>query len=236
MVQYLDVQILLHLNWLLPSNGIRREIFEDIGNNPLIRGLPVFAPLLALWHSGENPARRSRMLAGFLAVCVATLVSVQIQHHVHSHIRPFLNPEIHLQGIDSNLTQSWDHEDSFPSDTATEFFSLAMVVFLENKLAGTIAFLWSLISVGVVRMAMGYHYPSDVIGALILGPGIVLLSERIRWMPAEMNKLLLRLKSRPYIVQAAVFLFLADAYWLFYGLQGVYNVFQMAGKDLVTRL
>jgi undecaprenyl-diphosphatase len=111
-----------------------------------------------------------------------------------------------------------------------------MVVFLENKLAGTIAFLWSLISVGVVRMAMGYHYPSDVIGALILGPGIVLLSERIRWMPAEMNKLLLRLKSRPYIVQAAVFLFLADAYWLFYGLQGVYNVFQMAGKDLVTRL
>jgi membrane-associated phospholipid phosphatase len=236
MVHDLDLHILLYLNSLLPSGGLWHEIFEDIGNNALIRGFPVFVPLLVLWHSNEKPARRSRMLAGFIAACVATLLSVQLQHHVHTHIRPFLDPAIHLQNVDSTRPWTWDHQDSFPSDTASLFFSLAMVVFIENKLAGTVAFLWSLISVGVFRVALGWHYPSDIAGALILGPACVVLFERSHWLAGRLVRLLLRYQSRPYIVQAGVFLFLADAYWLFQGLQGLYQLFQMSGKNLITKL
>jgi membrane-associated phospholipid phosphatase len=236
MIASLDVQIVTHLSSWISIHHVWHKVFDVIVNNPLLRGFPVFFPLIALWHSGENRKRRVRMLAGFLATCAATLISVVIQHHVHSHIRPFLDPALHLQEFAPNGNWSWDHLDSFPSDSATLFFALATVLFRENRLAGAIAFLWSLFSVGLVRVALGWHYPSDVAGALILGPLCVLLSEHTHWLIDRMERLLSRFQSRPYIVHAAVFLFLADAYWLFYGLEGVYSGIQASAKSLFMRL
>jgi len=235
MIASLDVQIVTHLNSWASLNSAWRGIFEGIGNNPLIRGFLIFFPIVALWHSSENRGHRARILAGLLATCAATLFSVQIQHHVHSHIRPFLDPALHLQGIDLRANVDWDHLDSFPSDTATLFFALSTVIFRENRLAGTVAFLWSLISVGLVRIALGWHYPSDVAGALILGPGCVLLFDRTHWLLERMDKLLLRSQSRLYFLHAAVFIFLADAYWLFYGMQGIYSGIQVSAKNLIQR-
>jgi hypothetical protein len=110
------------------------------------------------------------------------------------------------------------------------------VIFRENRLAGTVAFLWSLFSVGLVRIALGWHYPSDIAAGLILGPVCVLLSERMHWLANRMASLLVRFQSRPYIVNAAVFLFLADAYWLFSGLQGIYSGIQVSARSLLARL
>jgi undecaprenyl-diphosphatase len=236
MTTSLDGQIVAHLNSWVFANGSWSGLFEIIGNNPLVRGFPVFFPLVALWHSNENRERRIRMLAGFMGVLAATLISVVMQNHFHSHVRPFLNPDLHLRGIARGLTLNWDHLDSFPSDTATLFCALAMVVFLENKLAGTIALLWSLLSVGLVRIALGWHYPSDIAGGLILGSGCVVLSEHMHWLVYRMERLLLRFQKRPYIVHAAVFLFLADAYWLFYGMQGIVSGIRMSARSLFIRL
>jgi membrane-associated phospholipid phosphatase len=236
MTTSLDGQIVAHLNSWVFANGSWSGLFEIIGNNPLVRGFPIFFPLVALWHLNENRERRVRMLAGFLGVLAATLISVAIQHQFRTHVRPFLNPELHLQEIAQVGNLNWDHVDSFPSDTASLFFALATVVFLENRLAGTIAFLWSLLSVGLVRVALGWHYPSDIAGALILGPSCVVLSEHVHWLAGRMEKLLLRFQKRPYIVHAAVFLFLADAYWLFSGMQGIVSGIRMSARSLFIRL
>jgi membrane-associated phospholipid phosphatase len=230
-----DAEFVTHLNSWLSLHSAWRGILDGIGNNSFARGFLVFFPLVALWHSSENRERRVRMLAGFLAACAATLISVAIQHHVHLHIRPFLDPALHVQEFDRRVYEVWDHQDSFPSDTATLFFALAMVIFRENRVAGTVAFLWSLFSVGLVRVALGWHYPSDILGGLILGPICVIVSERTHWLVGRMEKLLQRFQSRPYLLHAAVFLFLADAYWLFSGLQGIYSGIQASAKSVFMR-
>jgi undecaprenyl-diphosphatase len=236
MAPSLDLRILLDLNSLVPESNLGRELFNIVGNNPLVRGFPIFVPLVILWFSGGKAERRSRMLTGLLATCFATVLSVSIQHHLITHIRPMLDPELHLRLINPRDGLNWDHLGSFPSDSATLFFSLAMVVFLESRRAGIIAFLWTLISIGAFRVATGWHYPSDIIGGLILGPACVLLFTQSRFIIGAFDRLLLRYETRPYVVNVVLFLFLADAYWLFLGLEGIYGALGHIVRSLTSYL
>jgi undecaprenyl-diphosphatase len=62
----------------------------------------------------------------------------------------------------------------FPSDHATGAFAVAMAIWLRNRRWGTVALLAAaLLSVG--RVAIGVHFPSDVVAGAALGIGAALL-------------------------------------------------------------
>jgi membrane-associated phospholipid phosphatase len=67
----LDKEILLTLNSFAGGN----THLGKLANNSLFRGFPFFS-LAALWFSGGHRERRGRMLAGLLAVCLVTILSV----------------------------------------------------------------------------------------------------------------------------------------------------------------
>jgi len=235
----LDLHLLLELNSMVPHNALGYKIVNSMGSNSLnslYRGFPVFFYMVVLWFSREDHKRRSRMLIGLLATCLAIVMSLWMQYHLATHIRPFLDPSLHLLGINPNNTLGWNHLNSFPSDSATLFFSLATVIFLESRIAGGIAFLWSLVTIGIARVATGWHYPSDIAGGLLLGIACVYLLTRIRPLSSFFERLLLRYQPRMYIVHALVFFWLAEAYTLFSGLRGLYNGFVMICGYLVARL
>ena len=231
----IDVRLLLDLNSKMPLNDLGAKIVGFIGGNPFFRGFPVFFPLVALWFSSDSRTRRSRMLVGLLATCVATVLSVWMQHHLVTHIRPILDPTLRLQGIRPEWTMGWDRLDSFPSDVSSLFFSLATVIFLEHRIVGGFAFLWSFVTIGITRVVMGFHYPSDIAGGLLLGVACVYLFSTIRPLRVFFEHLLLRWEPRIYVVHALLFLFLADAYWAFGGLQEFYRGFGMIGAYLIRR-
>ncbi len=79
----LDREILLTLN----SFGGGNTHLWELANNSLFRGFPLFFSLPALWFS-DGRERRGRMLAGLLAVCLATIFSVWFQFHIDVHTRP----------------------------------------------------------------------------------------------------------------------------------------------------
>jgi membrane-associated phospholipid phosphatase len=218
-----DTELLLTLNSLVGNNALFDKILSGLANNPLIRGFPIFFSLVALWFSVDSRERRSRMLIGLLATCVATVVSVWLQYHITPHIRPFLDPALHLKII--GMTDNWGRLGSFPSDTATLYFSLAAVVLLENRLAGSLCFLWALVTVGIGRVAYGWHYPSDIVGSLVLGPGSVYLFNKIPYLERLFERALKLFEGRMYIVHALLFVFLADAYNLFASLQNIAKSF-----------
>ena len=132
----LDKEILLALN---SFGGGNKDLWE-LANNSLFRGFPIFFSLPALWFSGGYQERRGRMLAGLLAVCLATIFSFWSQFHIAVHTRPALDPALHLQTF--ILPMTWDRMSSFPSDTGTLFFGLAAVVFVERRLLGSFCFVW----------------------------------------------------------------------------------------------
>jgi undecaprenyl-diphosphatase len=196
--------------------------WDFFGNNPLFRGLPVLFSIPLLWFSSEGIVRRSRMLIGLMSTCAAVILSVWLQHHLHIHTRPFLDPHLHLQGTPNPSSVGLNHLNSFPSDTATLFLSLSTVIFLEDRRAGSAAFVWTLFTACIARIATGWHYPSDILGAMVVGPSCVYLLTRIRPLQSYVECLLERWEPRMYIVDAALFLYLADAYVLFAGLQNIY--------------
>jgi undecaprenyl-diphosphatase len=216
----IDTELLLTLNSLAGNSILVDKILSGISNNPLIRGFPIFFALVALWFSGNSKERRARMLTGLFATCLATVLSVWLQYHITPHVRPVLDPALPLKIMAPWVKENWERLGSFPSDTATLYFSLVAVIFLENRMVGLLCFFWALgISVG--RVAYGWHYPSDIVGSLILGPGCVYLCSKIPYLKMLFDRVLKAFDGRMYIVHALLFIFLADAYILFASLQRI---------------
>lgn len=223
-----DRDLLLWLNSFAASHG---HVWE-LANNSLFRGFPVLFSLAALWFADDSRERRSRMLAGFLATCVATVLSVWIQFHLATHTRPLLDPAIPLNMAELDLIDpqwrlvDWGRRDSFPSDTATLFFAFATVIFLENRLVGLFCLLWVAVIIAVPRVIFGWHYPSDIVGSLFLGMACVLLFNTVLHLRTLFERMLILFESRMYIVHALVVMFLIEASGLFLSLQKL-------GKTLV---
>ena len=160
------------------------------------------------------------MLAGLLAVCLATVLSVWLQFHLTPHIRPLLDPALNLKIFDPTWSLTvWHRKGSFPSDTASLFFALATVIFLETRLVGLICFCWVVAMIAVPMVVFGFHYPSDMFGSLVLGPTVVLLFNKIPYLRPLIERGLILFKDRMYIVHALLFVFLTEAFNLFGSLQ-----------------
>jgi membrane-associated phospholipid phosphatase len=169
------------------------------------------------------------MLAGLLAACVATVLSVWIQFHLTTHARPLLDQALPLNIADPRWSSDWDRRNSFPSDTATLFFALAAVIFVENRLVGLFCFLWSVVIITIPRVIFGWHYPTDLAGALVLGPACVFLFNTIPYLRALFARMLILFEGHLYVVHALLFILLSDASTGFLSLQKL-------GKDLVHLL
>ena len=219
----LDREILLTLN---SFGGANKDLWE-LANNSLFRGFPLFFSLPALWFSGGHRERRGRMLAGLLAVCLVTIFSVWSQFHIDVHTRPILDPALHLETAVPAGT--WDRTSSFPSDTATLFFGLAAVVFVEERLVGLFCFVWVAVIIAIPRVIFGFHYASDIIGSLVLGSAGVFLFARSPYPRRLFERMLMRFEGRMYVVHALLFVVLAEASNLFLSLQAL-------GKELVRLL
>jgi membrane-associated phospholipid phosphatase len=208
----LDRDLLLALNSFAGSDT--RYIWS-LANNELFRGFPVYFPLVALWFSGDCRKRRSRMLAGLLAVGLTTALSLWLQIHLTSHMRPLLDQTLPLKVIDPELRTVWDRAGSFPSDTATLFFGLATVIFFENRSIGLFCFVWTIGLVAFPRVIFGWHYPSDMFGGMILGSGGVLFFSKVPFFQMQIERTLVWFEGRMYLVHALLFVYLAETYNMF---------------------
>ena len=218
----LDQELLLALN----SLSVRKAMYLwwGLGSNSLFRELAILCPLVALWFADDCKERRSRMLAGLLGVCLATLLSVWSQFHLDIHTRPFLDAALPLRVVKPEWVNSWDRANSFPSDTATMFLGLAMVIFLDNRWVGLFCLFWATAIIAIPRIAFGWHYPSDIVGSAVLGPGFVYLFERISYLRIWIERALNLLDKPMYLVNAMLFVFLAEAINLFAGVRSIATI------------
>lgn len=74
----------------------------------------------------------------------------------------------------------------------------------------------------LIRVVFGWHYPSDIVGALILGPACVYLFVKVPYLVALFERALKLFEGRMYPVHALLFVFLADTNNLFFGLQPLF--------------
>ncbi len=93
---------------------------------------------------------------------------------------PFRFRPIHEEGLNFTLPygmkmtmlEGWS---SFPSDHAVLFYALATGMFYISKKVGIFALVYTTLFIGLPRVYLGLHYPTDIICGAIIGSVVILL-------------------------------------------------------------
>lgn len=106
---------------------------------------------------------RLMVISAGIAVFLSRLVIAEIIKRLYHHGRPYVILETAKKLISENHNYQ-----SFPSGHAAIFFAIAMVVYFYNKKLG-IWFFISAIIIGVARIFVGVHWPSDILAGAVIG-------------------------------------------------------------------
>ena len=132
------------------------------------------AATFALWLFARPGAGRKWKLAcaSALASSAVALLINQLIAHFWDRARPFAtHASAHVWGARS-------HDPSFPSDHASAAFSIAFSVFLFDRFVGSL-FLMAASVIGIGRVFIGVHYPSDIVAGCLVGLASALLVVRL---------------------------------------------------------
>jgi undecaprenyl-diphosphatase len=172
----LDDQISVALNQWVMGDPPLANLCNILSNNGFFRGAPLVAGLCLVWCA-IAPRDRLRLAAQLLAVCAAVVLSLGLQHLNLVHLRPFLQPALHIRLPASITVYDWvEDRQSWPSDTATLYAGLAAVVWFNAPKLGPWLAAWTFVVVLLPRVAFGYHFASDVASGVVLGTGAVALA------------------------------------------------------------
>jgi undecaprenyl-diphosphatase len=160
-------------------NGLadKSDRFEDVLQFIALYGQYFFVALLAglflargKW--GSQNARHGVVAAG-LSAALALLIA-QFVANLWDRPRPYL-----AHPVEAHLFIAPSPDSSFPSDHATAAFAIAMAIWLRNRRAGEVALVMAAL-LGISRVAVGTHYPSDVLAGAAIGIAAALAF----WIPA----------------------------------------------------
>ena len=151
--------------------------------NRFLRGIATYLPLMmglvlvGAWFWPDSvPLRvqRQRLVAYAVPAALLGLAIAQIVGHLWFRERPYVHHSAHLIVPRSS-------DPAFPSDHAVGGFALASPFVLARRRLG-----WILLTMAALlacsRVAVGTHYPSDVIGGAIVGTGAGYVVWRARWV------------------------------------------------------
>jgi undecaprenyl-diphosphatase len=150
--------------------------FEDFMRFFALDAQYLFVGLLAVLFlvRGKWASRNARhgVVAAGLAAAIA-LGAAQVITHLWDRPRPYVDHP----GI-SHLFVAPSMDPSFPSDHATAAFAIAVSILLRSRRIGLLALAMAMV-LAVSRIAVGAHYPADVLGGALLGTLVALLL----WIP-----------------------------------------------------
>lgn len=97
----------------------------------------------------------------FVSAFIARFVVAELIRLFYHHLRPFV--ALHFIPLLGHETSY-----SFPSGHTIFFFSVATALLFVNKRLAYATYLLGFV-VGIARVVAGVHYPSDIVGGIVLG-------------------------------------------------------------------
>jgi undecaprenyl-diphosphatase len=124
--------------------------------------------------SGKWRTREGRH--GVVAAGLSAALALAIAHVITDLVarpRPYLS-----HPGEAHLFIAPSHDGSFPSDHATASFAIAVALLLRHRKAGILALVVAAV-LSLARVAVGTHYPADVVAGAALGSAAAL----VLWAP-----------------------------------------------------
>jgi len=158
----LDLDLYKLLNGLADRHHTVAEVSRFVGDYGQILFLALLGCVFLArgkWYSRNG--RHGVAAAGFTA-----LLALGVAHVIGSlwdRPRPY---EMHPG--DAHLLIAPSPDPSFPSDHATAAYAIAIAILLRHRKAGLLALALATV-IALSRVALGTHYPTDVLGGAALG-------------------------------------------------------------------
>jgi membrane-associated phospholipid phosphatase len=190
------------------------DYFIDASNRyATFSGVLLIALIWYCWFDNPDTERRARILVGTLASIAAGGISRTLQHTLPTHPRPYYDSALGFH-LPLSLDVPYNTWDSFPSDHATVFAGLAVVLYIARPSFVIYAIVWTIV-VEAARTYIGAHYPSDLIAAAALAASVVWASQ-MTW-PVSTGKKLIRWE------QSSPAVFYMSAFFLSYQIATLFN-------------
>lgn len=173
LVASIDHNTIHFLNQFADKSPAFDQFVHDAEDSSLLKGGLFMAYFWWSWFRGDGDiaARRRSVLAaiggGLIAVLIARILQLSLPYHdrpLHAEIG-FVLPV----GVNPQTLSDWN---SMPSDHAALFFALSIAIWFESHVMGYVAMFWTFL-ICLARVYLGYHYPSDIVGGLILGAAVM---------------------------------------------------------------
>jgi undecaprenyl-diphosphatase len=143
----------LHHHWI-------GTLFSDIEKASIPLMVLITAALWFLSRPGGDRRWKLACGSGFASAALAFATAFVI-HHAYDRPRPYMSHQISHPW--SNTTDA-----TFPSDHTTVSFAIAFAVLSFDAVAGAI-FLVVATIIGIGRLFIGAHYPSDIAAGVVIG-------------------------------------------------------------------
>jgi len=187
------------------ANGVLvgRDWLEDPVTGILAVAVPVYAAAtLALWLLARpyGVTRWKRATVAALLSASLALLANQAIAHVWDRPRPFAT-----HPLATHLFAAPSTDPSFPSDHAAAAFAIAVAVLAFSRPLGG-GFVVAATLIALSRVAVGLHYPSDVLAGALVGVAAALFVTHlgmravdlaVRLGSAVTDPLLLRIRRAP---------------------------------------
>jgi membrane-associated phospholipid phosphatase len=202
------------INWFgqfTTMSAQANQVIQYVEAAYLFKGLPVMAVIWFYWF-GAGDARtntRRTIIAALIGCVLAVFIARLINHMAPFQARPFANaalPYLDYIGLVPRETQSLFDWNSFPSDHAALFFSLAMGVFMLSRRVGSLLFLYVLLVIALPRIYLGLHYATDIVAGAAIGTASVWLSTRKSIIDLYGERCMALLKKHPAAFQTVFFI------------------------------
>lgn len=163
----MDLDLYMRLNGLAERHHSLEQFFSYVAQDGQLLFLALLAALFfahGKWRSRNG--RHGVAAAGFSALLALGIA--QVIGSLWDRPRPY---EAHPG--DAHLLLAPSPDPSFPSDHATAAYAIAIAILLRHRKAGVVALVLATL-VAISRVALGTHYPSDVLGGAALGAAAAL--------------------------------------------------------------
>jgi undecaprenyl-diphosphatase len=179
-VASLDISCLLYINSFVGHSALFDKTMLKVNDLSLLKTGLFAAYFYYIWFRREDWAWDRRfVLRALLGVAIAIAVSRAMQELLPARVRPMFDSSLHLTLPAALHTELLFDANSFPSDTTALATALATAIFMDNRLAGLLAAILVVTASIATKLYLGYHYPSDILGGILIGVSAVVVAQRL---------------------------------------------------------
>lgn len=170
-----DSGVLLSLNAFAHRSVLFDRAVGYLSNADSLKGTPFMAAFWWIWFRPGPDRRRDRetVVATLAAACASIVLGRTLAAVLPFRVRPIFDPALGFvlpYGVDSaQMLRAWS---AFPSDHAMLFAAMATGLYFVSRRLGIAAYGYWLLVVGLPRVYLGLHHPTDIIAGAVLGTAV----------------------------------------------------------------